>query len=145
MGENHYSKKVSYKTHTQDYREVSEAFGKYMNFGQAVKHYGGWKWNSSIGAAKRTFAKAIRLGGKWIDYDESSELLTVLILEKQHRTIFDEKWSLAKKEWERNDTEVSTRAIKEEEAPSGADRTSTKSKGKSGQEAESNQEGGGCR
>ena len=33
-------------------------------------------------------------------------MLAVLILEKKHRNIFEEKWSLAEKEWERHDDEI---------------------------------------
>ena len=59
--------------------------------GGLVLSYGGWKWKPAIQGAKRHFAKACRMGGKWVTKDSMSGLMHVMKLRHIHREIMHKK------------------------------------------------------
>ena len=63
-----------------------------MTFGSTVEAYGGWNWQPAIDGARETWDKLMKLGGKWLQKDNFSNLTFGLILKTQYTEILERKW-----------------------------------------------------
>ena len=90
-----YSTYAHGKKYEKDFSSVNVNLGQYHTFGGLVKKYGGWQWPAAVQGAKRTALRCAALGGDWVDADdEFSGLMHFLVMDKQHKHIFAEKWSM---------------------------------------------------
>ena len=80
------------KTHQRSWHVVDETLGEYFTLGPLVCNFGGWEWPEALVAAKTHASKCALLGGKWIVYDDMSEMVHFLKLKVIHREIMDNKW-----------------------------------------------------
>jgi hypothetical protein len=74
------------------WQEVDITLGEYLSFGSIVQSLGGWEYQPAIDGAKRLCSKCLKLNGKWVVYEEFSELLFFLKLRVQHSSVFERKW-----------------------------------------------------
>jgi len=81
------------KSYAESYSVVNEQLGEYMTLGTLIKSYGGWEWPPAVVGGKLHFLKATRMGGKWVTYDDWSNLIMVLKLTPIHKEIMTEKWA----------------------------------------------------
>jgi hypothetical protein len=89
-----YAHELKQKRYYNSFATVDTTLGVYMNFGQAVVHYGGWSWPGAARCTRIAFAKCLRLRGKWVNFDWQSDTLECLILSRQHSDVLEQKWTL---------------------------------------------------
>ena len=129
---------LSEKHFVESYKKVDVSLGKMYTFGALVKELGGWKWKPAIWGAKLHFIKAMRMGGRWIERDDMSNLLMALRLERTHKEVMSNKWTRFTKF--HNDKMIAERAddsgddapgeIEDDEEPTGAEPTAGARKNK---------------
>ena len=100
-----YTSVLNEKEHDESYSHVDTTLGKMLTFGACVQDLGGWEWQPAIDGTKRLFAKCFRLGGKWHDVCEFTELTRCLVLAKEYRDVFTNKWALYEKQFEEDNGE----------------------------------------
>ena len=80
------------KTFTDGFRQIDTKLGQYMTLGGLVIDLGGWSWPPAVAGAKTIAYKCARMGGKWAQIDEQSEMPMYLRLKTEHREHMDKSW-----------------------------------------------------
>ena len=98
-------------SHTRSYSQVDENVGEYLPFECIVEKYG-FAFNREKAIQKATVycEKCVKMGGKWMSYDEMSEDFEFLFVRRQSKELFAEKWAMFTKtfsEQQQYETEAS--------------------------------------